>query len=178
MPVEDRAENRRLIDELGRETSPGHRLHAVPYRAVARATGSDDAMFEIGHAGPGYAIVHLTFQRERDPRWPRTEIYATWPEAVGAAAAIALGETTTGLTRYWVEFEMPEKDEPQRAVHLDDCLRIISASLLDGQSPPPLRQAIADVKMSQVDVDPSHIGVVVWRGIWFPPLNRAEPYRD
>ena len=156
-------------------------------------------MFEVGHAGPGYAIVHLTFQSERDPDWPRTEVYATWPEAVGAAAAIALGETTNGLTRYWVEFEIPEEDMPWRNVQLDgpdlvrrylgrgcgvtgwdldDCLRIISASLLDGQSPPPLRQVIANVDMSQVNVDLSHIGVVVWRGIWFPPLNRAEPYRD
>lgn len=63
--------------ELARELPAGHVLAGKTVRAVARRDDRDDVLFEV--AGMEYAVVHLTWrrQRETDPRWPSTELYAT-----------------------------------------------------------------------------------------------------
>jgi hypothetical protein len=56
----------------------GHTLHGREVRAVARCEDCDDVAFEV--AGAGLCIVHLTWQREADPRWPHASIVEHLPE--------------------------------------------------------------------------------------------------
>lgn len=60
-------------DELRRECVPGHVLHGLEVRAVATADWSDDALFELEDGR--WALVHLTWKTETDPKWPATAIY-------------------------------------------------------------------------------------------------------
>lgn len=57
--------------ELGRELVRGHPLHGRECRCVA-AGDVDDVLFIVD--GEALAIVHLTWSRERDPRWPSTRL--------------------------------------------------------------------------------------------------------
>lgn len=79
-----RATEETLEDELGREVGTGHPLAGRPAHAVARRSDTDDVLFWLP-AGPALlALVHLTWQgrRERDPRWPATELFASVDEWV------------------------------------------------------------------------------------------------
>lgn len=64
-----------LATELRRETPPGHVLHGVPVRALARRRDCDDALFALEDGTSRVAVVHLTYAAEADPRWPDTEIF-------------------------------------------------------------------------------------------------------
>jgi hypothetical protein len=77
VPVRDYASN--LEQELQREVSQGHPLHAKRVHAIAQRGDCDDVLFGIDSSGFGYAVVHLSWtgQRESDPRWPDTHFFAT-----------------------------------------------------------------------------------------------------
>ncbi|WP_291843246.1 hypothetical protein [Maricaulis sp.] len=60
-------------DELRRECVPGHVLYGLEVRAVATADWSDDALFE--QEDGRWALVHLAWRTETDPKWPGTAIY-------------------------------------------------------------------------------------------------------
>jgi hypothetical protein len=64
--------------ELRREMPAGHALHGREVRAVARRDDRDDVAFEV--AGAGLCVVHLTWQRETDPRWPHASFVECLPE--------------------------------------------------------------------------------------------------
>jgi hypothetical protein len=73
-----------LEAELARELPPGHRLFGRKVRAVARRVDRDDFLFVVEPvdrsgpfraAPPEWALVHLTWSKETDPRWPSTEMY-------------------------------------------------------------------------------------------------------
>ena len=64
----------RLEGELRREIPVGHALHGREVRAVARRDDRDDVAFEV--ADLGLCVVHLTWQRETDPRWPHAVFVA------------------------------------------------------------------------------------------------------
>lgn len=86
-PWERVKDGRGLEAELVRELPPGHRLFGRTMRAVARRIDQDDVLFvaEAAQAGGGpfrqgqreYAIVHLTWRREADPRWPSTHLLSS-----------------------------------------------------------------------------------------------------
>ena len=65
-----------LERELARELPDGHVLLAVPVRAIARRDDADDVVVET--ADGRRCIVHLTWNVETDPRWPRCE-FVTGP---------------------------------------------------------------------------------------------------
>jgi hypothetical protein len=64
--------------ELRREMPVGHALHGREVRAVARRDDSDDVAFEVADAG--LWIVHLTWQRETNLRWPHAVLVRRLPE--------------------------------------------------------------------------------------------------
>jgi hypothetical protein len=57
-----------------------------------------------------------------------------------------------------------------------DCLRLLSKMVFGGLPLPPLRRTILNVDVSALpDRVRSRVGVPVYRGVWFPPLNRRPP---
>jgi hypothetical protein len=93
-----------LERELAREIGPDHPLAGHSVEAVARRTDADDVLFWLP-AGPALlALVHLTWQRrrERDPRWPATQLFSSvdeWIRAVMHPDHAAAGGPTDGLPR-------------------------------------------------------------------------------
>jgi hypothetical protein len=58
-----------LVASLRREVPDGHLLHGRTVHAVAKCSARDEAVFAIDDLGL-YAVVHLTYRAESDPRWP------------------------------------------------------------------------------------------------------------
>jgi hypothetical protein len=77
-----------LEKELRRELSPGHILHGLSLRAVARRTDRDDVVFEARGSGE-CAAVHLTWTgRTERPPFPTTRRFASldaWASTAMAA---------------------------------------------------------------------------------------------
>ena len=96
--------------------------------------------------------------------------------------------------RYWLEFDLADHAAipPAQGILLDggteayrllgrgagvtdfskeDCLRTLDG-LVDMELPPLLRSR-RDLDVSSLPHDPHEIGVPVWRGVCFPPLNRS-----
>ncbi len=71
-----------LEAQLARELHAEHVLAGRVVRAVARRGDNDDVLFEV--EGKGYAVVHLTWARQRvnDARLPRTRFFASLDEWV------------------------------------------------------------------------------------------------
>ncbi len=70
-----------LVEQLQRETPPGHVLHSVPVVALARRMDNDDVLFRLDDGTARVAVVHLTYASGSDPRWPATELFdsaAAW----------------------------------------------------------------------------------------------------
>lgn len=102
---------------------------------------------------------------------------------------------TEDLRRFWFEFDLPESvrsspgvirldgETPSRrwlwrgcgATGSDeaDCLKLISA-LIAPDKLPPITRVIPDVDIGALPVEVrADIGVVVWRGVWFPRGSSA-----
>lgn len=69
-----------LERELHKETAPGHSLYSLKVRAIAQRIDTDDVLFEVDSPDFRYAVVHLSWsdEPECDPRWPKTEVFATF----------------------------------------------------------------------------------------------------
>lgn len=68
---QDEAEQLRA--ELLRELSPGHKLHGLDPRVIARAIPQDDVVVET--AAGDVALVHLTWTgKAESPPWSMTEL--------------------------------------------------------------------------------------------------------
>ena len=61
--------------ELTRELCKEHVLYGVKVKAVAHRCDCDDVLFELSNFSHKYAVVHLTFSREKDPSYPSFELY-------------------------------------------------------------------------------------------------------
>ena len=75
----DELHRRLLLRELHRELPPGHALTGhtcTPLAVLIR--DSDWVAMELKEAG--YAAVHLTWNKESDPRWPHTEFFKSLEE--------------------------------------------------------------------------------------------------
>lgn len=74
---------RRLLDELQRELPPGHAWSGVPIETFADRDGaSDDVLFRCLDNPARFAIVHLTWRAESDPRWPHIVFEGTFEEFI------------------------------------------------------------------------------------------------
>ena len=71
-----------LTAELSSELSLKHVLYGLRARAVAARIDRDDVLFEIEGADMVLAVVHLTWRKESDPRWPTTRFFASWEQWV------------------------------------------------------------------------------------------------
>jgi hypothetical protein len=58
-----------------------------------------------------------------------------------------------------------------------DCERLIATDLLKGEDLPLTTRVIPDVDVQTLDLGHviPNMGVVVWRGVWWPGLNRSGP---
>ncbi len=73
------AHGEELDDELRREVGPGHPLHGVATRTLARRGDCDDVLFALEDGTGRVAVVHLTWTSrppERPP-WPSTRLFAS-----------------------------------------------------------------------------------------------------
>ena len=69
--------------ELQREMCAGHVLFGRTFTAIGFRQDCDDVLFYLGESSPSFAVVHLTYQQETQPRWPKTALFdslAVWVE--------------------------------------------------------------------------------------------------
>ena len=68
-----------LTAELQREVCPGHPLHRVACRAVARnREDPNEFLFATENPRMPLAFVHLTWTKEEQPNFPWVEGYESW----------------------------------------------------------------------------------------------------
>ena len=61
--------------EIHREMCRGHVLFGRSVTAVGYRQDCDDVLFYLGASAPSFAVVHLTWQPERETRWPETTLF-------------------------------------------------------------------------------------------------------
>ena len=66
--------------ELNRELPHGHILEGKTLKTVAKRQDMDDFLFAIDNWEFEYAIVHLTWVKETDKKWPITKLYKNWKD--------------------------------------------------------------------------------------------------
>ncbi|WP_146072218.1 hypothetical protein [Bryocella elongata] len=77
---EDRPRADLLSAQLLSDISPSHPLCGAELRAVGARTDRDDVLFEITGGDAPLAVVHMTWRKESDPRWPTTKFYQSWEQ--------------------------------------------------------------------------------------------------
>ena len=65
----------KVEDELYRDMNAGHVLSGRLFAAIGRRKDCDDILFYLGDRPPRFAVVHLTFQREKRAEWPKTSMF-------------------------------------------------------------------------------------------------------
>ncbi|MFI9407348.1 hypothetical protein [Nocardia sp. NPDC052316] len=84
------------------------------------------------------------------------------------------------LRRFWIEFDCDHGSDlwwisPYAGVtgfDEQDCLAMVADLLADDEELPPVRRITVDVSLAeQLPVNPLALGVPVWRGVWYPPVN-------
>jgi hypothetical protein len=103
----------------------------------------------------------------------------------------------SGPRRFWLEFEgkwSPADPGVTAFLYLgvgvtgwdlEDCLQMITV-ITHTAKLPELEAVVEDVDVSTIDPWPNGLGVPVWRGIWFLPMNLQSsgrwdlwaPWRD
>ena len=78
--IKNRAEQ--LSGRLQSDLPPNHVLSGLAARAVATRMDCDDVLFEIDGAEMALAVVHMTWRKEADPRWPSTRLFQSWEQWV------------------------------------------------------------------------------------------------
>ena len=72
-----------LDKELRRELPRGHKLSGLGFTAIAHADEHPDTvLFSLSDGR--FAVVHLTWKREKDSRWPWTRIEVPLPAVAEA----------------------------------------------------------------------------------------------
>lgn len=69
-----------LEAELMRELSPGHVLEGRRIKALASRGDRDDVLFEIEDGTAKLALVHMTWRKELDSKWPSTMFFNGWEQ--------------------------------------------------------------------------------------------------
>ncbi|GAB0104914.1 hypothetical protein JMUB6875_38910 [Nocardia sp. JMUB6875] len=84
----------------------------------------------------------------------------------------------TTLRRFWIEFDTQERFDGllQEGVGVSgfdvrDCLSMVT-DLVRDRPLPPVSRITADISLAEpLPVSRRYLGVSVWRGVWYPPLN-------
>lgn len=88
-----------LLSELKREIPSDHRLSSLTLRAIAIRRDQDDVLFEILGNEEKFVVVHMTWKKEKDPRWPRTRFFSNWRQWVDAVMIRDHEDYTCGDTQ-------------------------------------------------------------------------------
>ncbi|WP_378740894.1 hypothetical protein [Nocardia brasiliensis] len=80
--------------------------------------------------------------------------------------------------RYWIEFDLGECSDTRlwqgvgvTGFDVPDCLSMVADMVPDGLLP-PVRRITVDISLAEpLPVNPPMLGVPVWRGVWYPPVN-------
>lgn len=64
------------------EVPQEHLLYGLRASAVACRMDRDDILFEVEGCEMPLAVVHMTWQKETDPRLPRTKFFQSWEQWV------------------------------------------------------------------------------------------------
>lgn len=67
-----------LSAELETGLPQKHVLHGLKVTAVAARVDRDDVLFEVVGSEMPLAVVHMTWRKETDPRWPSTKLFRSW----------------------------------------------------------------------------------------------------
>jgi len=78
--IKDHAEG--FSDQLKSDVPPKHVLYGLKARAVATRIDRDDVLFEIEGGQTPLAVVHMTWQKETGPYWPKTKLFQSWEQWV------------------------------------------------------------------------------------------------
>ncbi len=84
--VRDQDQAAELTREVQRELTPGHVLHGLRIEAVAVKRHLKDVIFWLPDSSQ-WALVHLTYKVEPDPRWPTAIVASDWLELVDELTA-------------------------------------------------------------------------------------------
>ena len=60
------------------EVPSKHILYGLKATAVAARIDRDDVLFELEGRDTPLAVVHMTWKKETDPRWPDTRLFKNW----------------------------------------------------------------------------------------------------
>lgn len=71
-----------LSRRLRSEVPPKHALYGLKATAVASRIDRDDVLFELEGGNMPLAVVHMTWRKETDPRWPNTRLFENWEQWV------------------------------------------------------------------------------------------------
>ncbi|MFJ1455085.1 hypothetical protein [Nocardia sp. N2S4-5] len=84
------------------------------------------------------------------------------------------------VRRFWIEFDPDHGTvlwwtRPYAGVtgfDERDCLTMVADLLPSYEELPPVRRITADISLAEeLPVNPLALGVPVWRGVWYPPVN-------
>jgi hypothetical protein len=67
-----------LSARLQREVPPKHVLHGLKVNAIAIRIDKDDVLFEVAGGEMPLAVVHMTWRKETNSRWPSTKLFRSW----------------------------------------------------------------------------------------------------
>jgi hypothetical protein len=67
-----------LSAQLESELPQKHVLRGLKISAVAARIDQDDVLFEVAGSEIRLAVVHMTWQKETDSRWPSTKLFQSW----------------------------------------------------------------------------------------------------
>jgi len=65
---------------LYRTLCKGHVLERKTVKTIAKRQDMDVVLFSVADSEYGYAVVHLTHQKETNPKWPITMLYKVWKD--------------------------------------------------------------------------------------------------
>lgn len=66
--------------ELKKEVSFFHPLYWKKVKAIGIRSDRDDVLFEVLRGSAKYAVVHLTYAKERSRKFPTTHFYKNWED--------------------------------------------------------------------------------------------------
>ncbi|WP_174186243.1 hypothetical protein [Nocardia barduliensis] len=79
--------------------------------------------------------------------------------------------------RYWIEFDRQECSDARfwqgvgvTGFDVPDCLSMVADLVPDGPLP-PVRRITVDISLAEPLPVNGYLGVPVWRGVWYPPVN-------
>ena len=66
-----------MEQQLHAELPRNHVLSKVPVAAIAQRLDQDDVLFALADGSGQVVVVHLTYSKNIDARWPGTKFYAS-----------------------------------------------------------------------------------------------------